>query len=68
MGYISYKGKKRLEYFIKQLHCENILNLNYLQALFNFGPLLVQNYYRVVEQNTVCRLDCSKPIPNIFIK
>ena len=39
--YINYKGKKRLEYFIKQLYCENTLNFNYFQALFNFGPPLV---------------------------
>ena len=68
MGYINYKGKKRLEHFIKQLHCKNTLNFNHLQALFNFGPPPVQNYYRVVKQNTVRRLDCGKPIPNIFIR
>ena len=49
IGYINYKGKKRLEHFIKQLHCENILNFNHLQALFNFGPLLVQNCCGVVK-------------------
>ena len=68
MGYINYKGKKRSEHFVKQLHHENILDLYHLQALFNFGPLLVQNHYGVVKQNAVRRLDCGKPIPNMSIR
>ena len=66
--YINYKGKKRSEHFVKQLYYKNMLDLNHLQALFNFGPLPVQNCYRVVKQNAVRRLDCGKPIPNIFIR
>ena len=30
IGYINYKGEKRLEYFIKQLRHKNTLNINYL--------------------------------------
>ena len=64
IGCINYKGKKRSERFIKQLYYKNTLNLNHLQALFNFSPPPVQNYYKIVKQNTVRRLDYSKPIPN----
>ena len=68
MGCINYKGKKKSEHFIKQLHYKNTLDFNHLQALFNFSPLPVQNHCRVVEQNIVYRLNCGKPIPNLFIK
>ena len=49
MGYINYKGKKRLEHFIKQLYYENIFDFNHLQTLFNLGPPPVQNYCGVVK-------------------
>ena len=65
---INYKGKKISEHFIKQLHYKNTLDFNHLQALFNFGPLPVQNCCGVVKQNAVCKLDYGKPIPNMFIR